>query len=612
MENETLHGLVRQANENLVSGVDKLSEYVEWSLFDTINRIYAYINSKHISGATDSQGREKPFFNIVTAAINIWYRATDIDRKDIVVLPDNNKNMASAFIATVLLQEWMKKTRFNVFLNKWGRTLAQYGSAVVKFVEKEGELVAQVIPWERMIVDPIDFEALPRIEKFYKTPSQLKNMATPSHPDYAGYNLEVVEKIIEDKGKTTRKTSRGEQKDQKDDFIEIYEIHGDLSLATYKEAKGKEVKDGDENIFFQQMHVITWVEVEGDKNDYTLYSGKEKKDPYMLTHLIEEEGRTLSIGSVESLFDAQWMINHSMKQWKDQMDLASKLVFQTSDANVAGRNILTNLENGDIILNSPNQPVTQLQNSGHDITSIQAYSEQWRVLGQEVSSTPDAARGITPPSGTALGTVQITTAQGMSLFEIMTENKGNHLEDMLREFIIPHIKTKLNNQDEIAAILEDRGITQIDKMYIPNEAIRRYNDRMKFAILNGQIDQVTPFDPQAEEADLRKAMKDLGNTRFLSPGDVTWKEVVKDLEWKLDVMITNEQIDKMAVYQTLNTMLQTIASNPMVLQDPNAKMLFNKSLVLGNMSPIEFVEAPVPQAPDQSPAPATPAPQNAL
>lgn len=600
MENESLHSLVREAQENLTRGVDKIGDYVEWSLYDTIQRIYAYLNSKHISGSTDSLGRDKPFFNIVSAAVNIWYRATDIDRKDIIVLPDKYANTASAFIATILLQEWMKRTKFGAFLNKWGRTLAQYGSAVVKFVEKDGELTSTVVPWQNLIVDPIDFKSLPVIERFFKTPSQLKNMATPGHPDYAGYNMEAVEGILDNR--EARTSMKDEQRDNRAEYIEIYEVHGELSQATYKLAKGEEPDEDDENIFFQQMHVISWVENKDGIKDFTLYSGKEKKNPYMITHLIEEDGRSLGIGAVEYLFDAQWMVNHSMKQWKDQMDLASKLIFQTADATVAGKNILTNVENGDIIYTDVNKPVTQLNNTKSDITNVKAYADQWRVLGQEITSTPDAARGITPPSGTALGTVQITTAQGLSLFEIMTENKGQYLEEMLREYIIPHLKTKLNNQDEIVAMLEDRDITKIDKMFVPKEAIKRYNERTKQLVLAGKIDQAMPFDPQVEEGAVREQLGELGNTRYLTPGQITWKEIVKDLEWKLDMMITNEQIDKQAVYQTYNTMLQTIAQNPMVLQDPNAKLLFNKILLLGNVSPIELSTV----AP--APAPVTPAP----
>lgn len=610
MENESLHQLVRSAQENLRAGTDKIGEYVEWSLYDTINRIYAYLNSKHISGSTDSLGREKPFFNIVSAAVNIWYRATDIDRKDIIVLPDKYSNTASAFIATVLLQEWMKKARFNVFLNSWGRTLAQYGSAVVKFVQQNGELKAQVVPWEQMIVDPIDFYALPRIEKFYKTPSQLKNMATPGHPDYVGYDLDTVNSILQ--VRQPRTNNKGDEKDNRSDFIELYEIHGELSQATYKKSKGEEPKDGDENIFFQQMHVITWVETGNEENtDFTLYSGKEKKDPYMLTHLIEEPGRTLSIGAVEYLFDAQWMVNHTMKQWKDQMDLSSKLVFQTADTGVAGRNVLTNLENGDIILTDVNKPVSMLPNTGHDITNLQAYAQQWRVMGQEITSTPDAARGVTPPSGTALGTVQITTAQGLSLFEIMTENKGNHLIDMLTEHIIPFIKTKMDNNDEVAAILEDRDITKLDKMFVPKEAIKRFNERTKKAMLEGKIEDMQPFNPQAEEGEVQQSLNELGNTRYLSPGDITWKEVVSDLEWKLDYLITNEQVDKQRVLSDLTEAFKIITGLAGRQMTPEEKFLFNKMMTTsGTVSPIELPISSPASAP--TPAPVTSAPQQTL
>lgn len=587
---ETIFEIVRRAEQNLLSGTVKLGEHVDWSLHDTVERIFAYLNSKHITGDKDSLGRDKPFFNIVTAAVNIWYRATDLDRKDIIVLPNSSTTVTAAFLATVLLQEWMKKASFGVFLNQWGRTLAQYGSAIVKFVEKDGTLYPSVTPWSRAIVDSIDFNALPKIEKFFKTPSQLRNMATVGHPDYVGYNLEAV-KSLED-SKTTRTNLRDEQIDLQSDFIELYEVHGLLSAATYKLAKGEKVKDGDDEKYFQQMHVISFYKDDkGEYKDLTVYSGKEKKDPTMITHLIEEDGRVMAIGAVEYLFDAQWMQNHTIKAWKDQMDLSSKLIFQTADSNYLGRNVLTNLETGDILTHAANSPLTLVNNVGHDITNLQAFSNQWRVLSQEITSTPEAARGITPPSGTALGTVQIVTAQGLSLFEIMTENKGNALEQMLREYIIPHLKTKMNNKDEVAAILEDNHIQKLDAMFIPKAAVEIYNEKFRKAVLKGDTD-VLPFDKLTEESNVRQELSSLGNQRFFSPEDVNWNEVLKDLEWKFDFGITNESYDKRVILETLSSTLQTIAGNPAILQDPNAKMLFNKILSFGNIvSPVELSTA---------------------
>jgi hypothetical protein len=601
MEQDSIHGIVRQAEQNLLEGNTKIGEHVSWSLHDTIETVFAYVNSKHISGDTDSLGRDKPFFNIVSAAVNIWYRATDIDRKDIVVLPDKAGNVAGAFLATILLQDWMKKTNFGVFLNQWGRVLAQYGSAVVKFVEKNGELIPTVIPWNRLIVDPIDFEALPRIEKFYKTPAQLKNMATKGHKDYAGYDFEIVNSLLD--SQQSRENLQGEQMDNQSDFIELYEVHGELSQAVYKTGKGQDdIVEKDNEVFFQQMHVVSWCTGKDGKNiDFTLFCGKEKKDPYMLTHLIEEEGRTLSIGAVEYLFDAQWMTNHTMKQWKDQMDLASKLVFQTSDTNYVGKNVLTNIETGDIMIHGDNKPLTMMPNTGHDITNLQAFANQWKILSQEITSTPDAVRGNTLPSGTPYSLGAYTGAQALSLFEVMTENKGLAIEDMLRTFVIPHLLTKIDTKDEVTAILEDHDIKKLEGMYVPRMAIKNYNKEFKEALLKGEMP--TEFNqPQAEQG-VKESLAQMGNQTFFSPGDITWKEVVKDLEWKLDVQVTNEQQDKQAVLGTLSSVLQTIATNPLALQDPNAKMVFNKILSFsGQVSPIELSPvAPPPPAPPLAP-----------
>lgn len=575
--------IVREAEKNYVQGTIKQGKYVDYSMYETIETIDAYLNSKHISGSTDALGREKPFFNIVTSATNIWYRATDLDRKNIRIMPDSTSSVPLAFLGTVLLQKWMDKNRFGVFLNQWGRTLARYGSAVVKFVEVNGNLEPSVIPWNRFISDPIDFDAIPHIEKFYLTPAQLRKVARER-----GYYEDIVENLI--KSHTTRKTLEGHNQDDNSDFIEIYEVHGELTIEEYKEAKNEKVKDGDNKDYFQQMHVVSFVASNGEYEDFTLFCGREKKNPYMITHLIKEDGRTLSIGAVEYLFDAQWMQNHSMKQWKDQMDLASKLLFQTADPNYQGRNVLNALETGDILIHENNKPLTQINNSSHDITSMQAFMGQWKILGQDLTSTPDAMRGNTQPSGTAYRSVAIQQQEASSLFELMTENKGLALEDMIREFVLPHLKTKLNDTKEVFAILDDNDISEIDSMYIPKEAVRRYNTRIVEDLTSKPLptpfNPLESFNPQSEQDDLRQELNTQGNKRSFTPDDISWKEALSDLRWdNVKVEITNENKDKQSVMATLTTLFQTLAQT-----DPTkANLVLNAIMTeTGVLSPLQL------------------------
>lgn len=578
MEENEIGKLVRQQEQDFITGTTTISKYVDFSLHDNIERVDAYLNSKHLSGETDSQGREKPFFNIVRAAVNVWYRATDIDRKDIMIKPTKEEDVVGAFLASAHLHSWMQREQFGTFLNDWGITLARYGSAVVKFVEQGGRLVPSVIPWNRLIVDSVDINNAPIIEKLYMTPSQLLQKK--------GYDQEIVESLLE--AKTARETTGKDKKDTKSDFIEIYEVHGEMPLS-YLTGKEK-----DKNIYVQQMHVVSFqAKSKGRKaeyQDFCLYKGREDRNPYMLTHLIKEDGRTMSIGAVENLFEAQWMVNHSMKAIKDQLDLASKLIFQTSDTNFVGQNALNAIETGDILIHGDNKPLTQLANNSHDITSLQSFGNQWKALGNEINGISESMLGVTPPSGTAWRQTEALLQESHSLFEIMTENKGLAIEDMLRTYVIPYIKKQLNTKEQIVLTLSQFNITQIESRYIKNKAIGDRNKYIKEAILSGQI----PTDVPVEEFknNIRQGLQEQGEYRFFKPSeldDKTWKDVLKDLEWEVEVVVTNESTNKQAVLTSLNTLFTTmvrLGNQPMT---PDQKLVFNQILTeLGRVSPLQL------------------------
>lgn len=572
--NRDIFQLVREAEENYASSTPtRTSKHVEFNLREWIEKIEAYSNARHISGSVDAQGREKPFFDINTGITNIWYRATDIDRKHIRVKATKAVDYLISLIATVKLRDFMRRSRFGAFLNSWGRTLAKYGSAVVKFVEKEGELHAMVVPWNRLIVDPINFDANVKIEVLELTPAQLRKRK--------GYDQDMVKKLIE--SVEARESLDGQDKDNVQNFIKLYEVHGEMPLS-YLTGKGS-----DEDTYVQQMHVISFVAMDDDYKDFTLVSGREK-DPYMITHLIEEEGRTLSRGAVEYLFEAQWMVNHTAKTIKDQLDLASKLIFQTADETFIGQNVLSAIENGDILIHKPGSPLTQVANSSHDVSQIMKYGDQWHGLGREITSTPDAISGETMPSGTAWRQVEALQQEAHSLFELMVENKGLHIEDMMTQHIIPHIKKDLMNSDEIPAILEEQEIALIDPKHVKKDSVKRLKNMVKESLLKGKV----PFgvDTQAIESNVEQGLKELGSARFFKPSEIdkkTWNDLFKDLEWDVEVEVTSENVDKNAVFTTLTTVLKSIATNPAILQDPDTKVLFNKILEeTGRVSPLEL------------------------
>jgi len=591
-QTQSICEIVRKAEDNFTNGETTTSKYVRHSLYLTLEKIHAYLNSTHISGRIDSLGRIKPFFNIVTAAVNIWYRATDLDRKNIRFKTKKSKRQAHTFFANALLSDFMNKINFGQFLNLWGLTLARYGSAVCKFVEKGEDLICEVISWHNLIIDAIDFNNNVVIEKLWLTPAQLRKNKN--------YNQDFVKQLIDNVA--PRATMDDVQKDNKSEYIEIYEVHGELPLSLLKKAKGENPDEDDDEVFVQQMHIVSFISKRMPDTDeeyfdeYTLYAGKEAKSPYMITHLIPEDGRALSKGAVEQLFEAQFIVNHTVKQIKDQLDLASKLLFQTSDGNLAGQNVLKNIQSGDILKHAKNEPLTKIANDATDTGALMAFKNDWVFSSKDITSTPDAARGNTQPSGTAYKQVAALIQQSNDLFEIMTENKGLDLEQIGRVFLIPFLKKKMDTSEEISAVLEDYDIKQIDAMYVPNKAIRQSNKKLIGDILSGSVitSDMQQASIQEQEMKIKKEMATSGNQRFLKPSDIdikTWKEALKDFEWEVEVEITNESTDKQAVFSNINALLQMLA-NPnfaMFLQTDDGRMIFNKLLSeIGAFSPIEM------------------------
>lgn len=608
MQTETneydIGSIVRDMESKYISGGGtQVSKYVHKDMYEDICRIEAYLNSKHTTGPEDSLGRDKPFFNIVTAASNIWYRATVIPLHKIKLRAVKSKDTIDSFLANVHLQDWMRREKFGAFITEWGRVLARYGSAVSKFVEKDGKLIPINVPWNRLIVDAIDFDNNPKIEVIELTEQQLYQNES--------YDKEVVEALCD--AQTTRKTLDNTNKDDKTGYIKLYEVHGKFPLSCLTD------KESDDDTYVQQMHVVSFVASgnRGEYDNFTLYKGKESKDPYHLAHLIKEDGQTLAIGAVQHLFEAQWMLNHSVKAIKDQLDLASKLIFQTSDATFVGQNALTAIETGDILIHSTNQPLTQVANTSHDVSALQSFGNQWKVLSNEITGISESMLGNTAPSGTAWRQVDAILQQNLSLFELMRSNKGLYIEEMMRIHVIPHLKKKMDTSEEVSATLDMYDIDKIDSIYIKNMSIAESNRIIKDKVLSGQA--VTPEEQaiitQSIQGKMKEDLKQLGNTRYFKPSDVstvTWKEQFKDLEWELEVDTKDESTNSDAV-TTLNTLLMTIGKNPGVLQDPNMRLIVNKILMItGQVSPLELsavnasTPVPSPMQPQQTPQP-TPA-----
>jgi hypothetical protein len=99
------------------------------------------------------------------------------------------------------------------------------------------------------------------------------------------------------------------------------------------------------------------------------------------------------------------------------------------------------------------------------------------------------------------------------------------------------------------------------------------------------------MDMATEHAAIQQEQNQMGNKRFFKPSEIstkTWKEVLKNIEWEVDVDTTGENKDKQGMLETINSALQAV-TNPNFVNNPKAQFLVNKVLTLtGGVSPLEL------------------------
>jgi hypothetical protein len=592
-----LHSVVEQQIDNYISEKVTITDAYQFSQYETIQQIENFMHSKFTSGQNDSRGNPKPFFNITKGKVNIAIRATDIDRKDISMKENGSDDYFRAFVASKYNQTLMKKMRLQDYLNEWGEDLPTYGSVVTEVIEKGGNLSISVMDWANFVCDPVNFDSAPKIKKLTLTSAELYMKVGE------GWDADAIDDLIEAK-RESRKNLKGETVFEDAAYIEVHEVHGKLANAYLKSKPSKK----DERTYSQQMHIIAWnINDKNEREDFTLYKGKEKKDPYSISHWKKTKGRTLGVGVVEDMFQPQIWHNYGAKKIKDQLDLASVTIYQSSDGNLAARNVLTNLQNGDFIIHAVNQPITPVNAAPQGVQGWQEYMEMGKGVAEQVTSTPDAISGDTMPSGTAFRQVALLNTEAHSYFDYITENKGNYLEFLYREYFIPYIVKQLDNTDELVATLDSHELEFLDNE-VANICL---TEELKKQTLAGNI--VSPIQLDQLRTQNLQDLKKTGAKRYLNPGSSTWKDYFKDFEWDADINITGESEDKKTTIDTLFNALQTVAQNPNILTDPTTKMLFMRLLEASDVvSPLEIQTAaaqPQPQQPQGQPQPGQTQPQ---
>ena len=540
----------------------------------TIKMIEFYSNSKYLQGQLDELGKEKPFHNIGNAICDVENAAVDIDTKDIVATADMPADYDKSFMLSIELQEWMKEADFGRVLNDMRDTRTRYGGVLVKKCIEIGEdgkkeLEIETLEWKNLVTDPIDIMGGAIIEKHYMSPSEL------AKKDGIWDNVKEAMKIAT----KDRKEKYVRNKVASTKRVPVFEVRGEFPIAFYKQAQDEVTEDDDNFKFSYQLYIFAG---EQDGKQVLLYCEDNTDKVYKYLPRKKKSGRALGMGVIEETEQAQVWTNDAVQKQQRAFELTSRVLGQSASRSLKGRNMLTEVENGQILEHDDGKPITQLNlGPSSGMAEFQNLVAMWYQQAEKTTSAYAAQRGETPPSGTPYRLQAQVLQQSSSVFDDLKEEFGIFVSEIFYDWILPFISGRLNKEHILSHDFEADELKALDNAYSTNVA----NSTAIDAILSGKLVSQEEYD-----ALIQSSKDSIGISKARRFFDIP-KSYYKDLEAKITINVTGEQKNKAAALESLQNILLSISSNPAILQDPVASQIFMRIVELSGagISPISLV-----------------------
>lgn len=517
---------------------------------DTINKISLYKASIFKSGATDSQGNKKYFYNIVNQAIINAEKNVDLDTKDILIKATRPENRVNSLIYNEKFRQYVKDTGMGKRINTLIDTLCTYGSCITKQT-KDG---FKVVDMNKIMIDPavsnkdnsFDLQGGYAIEKVTMTYSELDEMK-------GKWDTEAVEDVLQ----SFIKINKG---DANKTEIPVYEA----SIYTLKEHFG----DGDGYGYYRVILTLDSKkdEYNNDLNDTEaavngeiLYSEPIKKLPYKKIDYYTIEGRNLGFGVVETLFPHQQRVNEIKHDIKLSMNVSSKHLFQSPD-DLLQRNVMRDMRNGDIIKSK--NGISPVATEERNLPAWNVEMSDWTNNGRLNTNTLEVMTGESLPSAQTLGGQQISTVQAAKFFDLVREQIGLFLKENIVEYVLPTFE-KTINLEEVMELTTPEVIEEIVE--------RDINGRLNKKIIERAL-QGKPLTREEVEIIKQRQFSKLNKQQFIKASKDFFK-----FDKKIDVIITGEGKNLMQEINSISQILN-LASNPAISQDPKMSKLFDMLL----------------------------------
>ena len=536
----------RTFKENFLQTPVFVSKGYSFNQKKLIEFIEKYYNSQFLTGDKDDDGF-RFFYNIVKFPVRLAAKMVDLDTKDIRFVAEEGQSHVPVWCMNKELRAWMKDMHFGSVLNQISEETPQYGNYVLKVVGDEIKPVRLLNLINDPFVESLD-ESSVVIEEHYMTPDEIMKTKWD--------NKEEVLALF--------------KKQPNESYVKVDEIYA-YGKASDFGGKGDKFVRG-------RLIVAGFDDFDVDENtgkvsnDKLLILNKAiKKPPYFEFFWEKFQGRWLRMGVIEDLFEEQFRTNDAINLQAQGLHWTSKHLFQTRDM-TSKTNLMHGVENGALI--RVNSEITPIATEERNLAAFNAEIQNWDKNRREKTFTLETVSGETLPSATPfrLGFILQNAAGGY--FDFKRENIALGIKRLLDEHIAPTFKKSKRSKHLFNFYGEDNEFASLEELYVEYEL----QNKLKKHIKAGGFISQEKVDTQRRNA--------LEKIRSRSNREVEVPEnYYENLRYRTDIVITSESIAVDAKIQTLTTILQTISTNPGILDDERTKSILSRIMDYAGVSP---------------------------
>lgn len=552
-----------------------INEKWNWSMKDHILTTELYNNSQ-----SHNKTEWTPIRNIIRPILNLQHRTEDIELKDVQIYVDDPEKYHLSFLVKKYHDDvFVQENDLDTFFDELNVSRIDFGGGISKQLNKPAP---EVVPLQSIaFCDQTDVLSGPVGLKHYYSPDQLLDMEQFGWGKESNGATITVDQLITLSREEKKDNNTNDQAAQTPGrYIEVYEVHGNLPKKFFDktDTSGKYETRLCICAFYQKKD-------SGDKQGVILYTALEKESPFKMIKRDPVYGRALGFGGAEELFEAQVWVNYDMIRIQDMLDAASKTILKATgqnSANIAAQNNIKDVDNLKIIDVGEGSDLGQVDTYPRNMALFDRSMEQWEAHAQQMGAANDALMGKSPTAGTPFKLQELVTMEGRGLHDYRRGQYAKHIEEIYRDWIIPHIEKKITEGTRFLSELSLEELQYVAERVSVNQS----NKRIKDLILSGET--VTPEQQQAFTELYKEQFNKKGNKQFIE----ILKGEFKDSPLAVKVTVQSKSKDLSGRVDKITNIFRFAFSNPQgfaqVMQIPGMAKGFSEILEYSGLSPVDF------------------------